>query len=208
MVWIRDDLGELEDHDIQIVTPPPLKELFGGGDASQKAISVIRGIRAVEFNKPSPDSAHTLHARPNLNYFILADYIHVTGDTSENPPLRKKKPSGAEKRKCKAARVKAIREAGEAKRGISQRQHKAVRKTSMAQPGTTQKHKKAIREAPKAQPATSYSKATAVKRNLSDGSTPSAPVRRPRTNTETLTDIRMAIVPENYAESSISQEQA
>ncbi|GJQ75259.1 hypothetical protein Trydic_g9857 [Trypoxylus dichotomus] len=84
-----------------------------------------------------------------------------------------------------------------------------------AQPGTNRKHKKAIREAAEAQPGTSHSKSTGVKRNFSDGSTPRAAVKRPRTNTETgklysgaLTNIRMAIVPENYPESSISQKQA
>ncbi|GJQ68337.1 hypothetical protein Trydic_g16931 [Trypoxylus dichotomus] len=77
------------------------------------------------------------------------------------------------------------------------------------------KKEKPAREAPEAQPGTSHSKATGVKRNLSDGSTPKAAVKRPKTNIETeksysraLTDIRMAIVPENYPESSIFQEQA
>ncbi|GJQ70298.1 hypothetical protein Trydic_g22736 [Trypoxylus dichotomus] len=130
------------------------------------------------------------------------------GDSSGNPPLRKKKPSGAESRKRKAAReaamaqpgIKATREARTAKLSISQKQHKA---------------EKATREAPEAQPGTSNSKAIRVKRNLSDGSTPRAAVKRSKTNIETgksysgvLTDIRMAIMPENYPESAISQEQA
>ncbi|GJQ65260.1 hypothetical protein Trydic_g7387 [Trypoxylus dichotomus] len=146
-----------------------------------------------------------------------------TGDSSGNLPLRKKKPSGAERRKRKAAReaamaqpgIKAIREARTAKPGISQKQHKAVREASKAKPSTSQKQEKATREDPDAQPGTSHSKATGVKRNLSDGSTPKVAVKRPKTNIETgksysgaLTDIRMAIVPENYPESSISQEQA
>ncbi|GJQ67151.1 hypothetical protein Trydic_g8065 [Trypoxylus dichotomus] len=67
------------------------------------------------------------------------------GDSSGNPPLRKKKPLRA---------------------------HKALKEASKAKPGTKQKQEKATREAPEAQSVTSHSKATGVKRNLSDGSTP------------------------------------
>ncbi|GJQ70404.1 hypothetical protein Trydic_g22833 [Trypoxylus dichotomus] len=81
-------------------------------------------------------------------------------DSSGNPPLRKKEPSGAERRKRKAAReaiaaqpgIKATREARTAKPSISQKQHKAVREASKAKPSTSQKQEKATREAPEAQP--------------------------------------------------------
>ncbi|GJQ85853.1 hypothetical protein Trydic_g15315 [Trypoxylus dichotomus] len=111
--------------------------------------------------------------------------------------------------------TKATREARTAKSGISQKQHKAFREASKAKPSTNQKQEKATKEALEAQLGTSHFKATRVKRNLSDGSTPKAAVKRPKTNIETgksysgaLTDIRMAIVPENYPECSISLEQA
>ncbi|GJQ67895.1 hypothetical protein Trydic_g16655 [Trypoxylus dichotomus] len=91
------------------------------------------------------------------------------GDSSGNPPLRKNKPSGAERRKRKAAReaamaqlgIKATREARTANPS-SQKQHKAVREASKAKSSTSQKHEKATREAPEAQPGTNHSKATGV----------------------------------------------
>ncbi|GJQ69573.1 hypothetical protein Trydic_g6669 [Trypoxylus dichotomus] len=100
---------------------------------------------------------------------------------------------------------KATKEARTAKLGISQKQHKAIREASKAKRGTSQKQEKATREAPEAQLSTSHSKATGVKRNLSDHFKSN---RETPKDKDTLTDIRMAILPENYPESSISQEQA
>ncbi|GJQ73758.1 hypothetical protein Trydic_g14090 [Trypoxylus dichotomus] len=160
-----------------------------------------------------PEHGDSEKRHPNKPEMALSTQA---GDSSGNPPLRKKKPS--ERRTHKAAReaamaqpgTKTTREARTAKPGISQKQHKAVREASKAKPGTSQKQEKATREAPEPYPATSHSKATGVKRNLSDGSTPKAAVKHSKTNIETgrsysgaLTDIRMAIVPENYPESPI-----
>ncbi|GJQ81887.1 hypothetical protein Trydic_g9911 [Trypoxylus dichotomus] len=52
-----------------------------------------------------------------------------TGDSSQNPPLRKKKPSGAERRKRKAAE-----EAAMAQVGSSHNQEKAIREAGEAKP--------------------------------------------------------------------------